>query len=164
MAGRGVVFALTADDEAALLAADGDADAVLAEIEAIEERWDVERLAETDKAWDAIHRALTDGDLAWENGTAPLNRTILGGRRLSAGDDYIAIYKTAQEVADVAAALATIDEEAILERYRQLVPVDYAPEYGEDDAAYTAEWYAAVRTLYATAAREGLSALFTVSE
>src|SRR5262245_61904140 len=45
-------------------------------------------LAETDKAWDAIHRALTDGELGWDNGTYPLNHVILGGERLYNGDDY----------------------------------------------------------------------------
>jgi hypothetical protein len=39
----------------------------------------MELLAETDKAWDAMHRALTDGRLTWDGGEYPLNHVILGG-------------------------------------------------------------------------------------
>ena len=164
MAGRGVLFALSAEEAAALLAADGDEDAVMEVIEEIEERWDEDRLTETDKAWDAIHRALTDGQLGWANGSAPLNLTILGGRRLSTPDHYIAVYKTAADVVAVAEALKGIDEVGIRERYERIVPADYAPEYGDEDAAYTAEWYGSVRTFYISAAERELPVAFTTDQ
>jgi hypothetical protein len=50
---------------------------------------DKSRAQETDKAWDAIHRSLTDGTLGWESGEYPLNHTIFGGESLYDGDDYI---------------------------------------------------------------------------
>jgi hypothetical protein len=59
---------------------------------------------ETDKSWDAIHRTLTDGDLAWRNGQYPLNHVILGGELLYTKQDYISL-KTPQQVQDAAAAL-----------------------------------------------------------
>jgi hypothetical protein len=103
MGSRGVLFAI--DDERANRPqeARGDDDSVMAVIEEIEETWDGSNLAETDKAWDAIHRALTDGALEWDNGSYPLNHAILGGLGLMEGDDYIAILKTPDQVRDVAA-------------------------------------------------------------
>ena len=65
-----------------------------------------EWVAETDKAWDAIHRALTDGDLAWDNGGYPLNHVILGGELLYTGEDYVMRLKTPAQVKEVSAALA----------------------------------------------------------
>ena len=60
---RGVYFALTQDEEQRLLQC-GDDDSVLSLIqEDIEARWDADHLLELDKAWDAIHRCLTDGEL-----------------------------------------------------------------------------------------------------
>jgi hypothetical protein len=62
----GVHFAITSEQERSLLAADdeGDRDAVAELLEEIEEFWDDDALkVDTDKAWDAIHRCLTDGTL-----------------------------------------------------------------------------------------------------
>ena len=57
----GVYFAVTADQERALIAAadDGDPETVGNLLEAIEEEWtDDELKADTDKAWDAIYTAV----------------------------------------------------------------------------------------------------------
>jgi hypothetical protein len=82
MACRGVHFALSAGEQQRLLAAAGDDDAVLSVIlEDIEQRWDNDWLQETDKAWDAIHRCLTDGTLSFES-ISPFHKCILGGRQL----------------------------------------------------------------------------------
>ena len=100
MAGRGVLFTITDTDVQQLLSArqatDAD-DEVMAVVEEIEERWDENWLYETDKAWDAIHRCLTDGQLEYENGEYPLNHCILGGTQLYAGDDYIISLKSPQQ-------------------------------------------------------------------
>ena len=104
---RGVYFALSEAERDAVLAAENDD--VLAEIlEDIEERWDQDWLQETDKAWDAIHRCLTDGTL---QGREPRERAlcVLGGRDLYEGDEYLAIYISPEQVADVARAIAGID-------------------------------------------------------
>jgi hypothetical protein len=73
--------------------------------------------AEIDKAWDAIHRALTDGTL--EPGAFPLGRAILGGRQLHRGDDYIVALVTKLEVPAVAGALATTPRPARLRLLRR---------------------------------------------
>jgi hypothetical protein len=74
---RGVLFAITDEDREALLGMDDDAAVADYVSEVIEERWERGFLAETDKAWDAMHRCLTDGRLEFGNGTFPLNRCIL---------------------------------------------------------------------------------------
>lgn len=163
MACRGVYFAITDVQAAALLAADGD-DSLMAVIEAIEEPWDEDNLAECDKSWDALHRALTDGRLEYGNGEYPLSHCVLGPRQLHEGDDYIVSYVAPDQVQDVAAALQPLTEEWFQTRYRAVVPEDYAPEYGAEDQQYTWDWFQGVRELYAKAAKRGRSVIFTVDQ
>src|SRR5437879_5676059 len=68
---------------------------------ATHEEW----LAQTDKAWDAIHRTLTDGEIGWDNGTYPLNHVILGGELLYTRPDFIMSLKTPVQVGDIAISL-----------------------------------------------------------
>ena len=162
MAGRGVHFALTPLELARLLKAPDDA-ALMQLIGGIETAWDTENLAESDKAWDAIHRCLTDGTLLYDSGTYPLNHVICGGRALHKGDDYTIMLVTPPQVVDVAAAIAPLPETWMRERYFSLIkPADYEFELGEDDFAYVWEWFCGVRTLYQTAAAAGRAVIFTV--
>jgi hypothetical protein len=164
VASRGVLFAVGDDVAAKLQDARGDDDAIMAIIEDVEEAWEEPFVAETDKAWDAIHRALTDGALEWANGTYPLNHAILGGLDLMQGDDYIAVLKAPGQVRDVAASIRNVDDVALADRYRAVVPSDYAPEYGEEDLAYTVDWFRSVRDLYQRAAAEGRAVIFTADQ
>jgi hypothetical protein len=107
---------------------------------------------------------LHPGDLEVGGGPAPLNRAILGGRHLYQGDDYIVALVAEQDVPGVAQALASIDEEGFRERYLRLVPPHYAPEYGEEDLAYTWSCLRDVAALYARAAAEGRAVVFTVDQ
>ncbi|MGW1997643.1 DUF1877 family protein [Embleya sp. NPDC001921] len=88
---RAVIFALEAEDAERLLAA-GDDGEVMDLVEEIEERRDGDRLVDPDRSWDALHRCLTDGELAFGNGEYPLSHAILGGRLLHDGDDHIVSY------------------------------------------------------------------------
>ena len=82
----GVHFALTEKQLQLLTEASGDEE-LRAVIEGIEEEeWDESYTQETDKAWDAIHRCLSDGSLNPGAGSYPLNRTILGGSHLYQGE------------------------------------------------------------------------------
>lgn len=56
MGSRGVLFAIDDTTTQRLLAARSDS-GVMKIVEAIEEEWDDDFLTETDKAWDAMHRA-----------------------------------------------------------------------------------------------------------
>ena len=109
MGALGVHFAVTSEQLARVLAASNDDDLMEA-IEGIEEDWDKEYLAESDKAWDAIHRCLTDGTLLYDNGEYPLNQVICGGRRLHQGEDYVVSLVTPEQVRDVVAAIDPLTE------------------------------------------------------
>lgn len=163
MACRGVFFAISDEQAAALLAADGD-ESLMAVIEAIEEDWDEDNLAECDKSWDALHRAFTDGRLEYGNGEYPLSHCVLGPRQLHEGDDYIVSYVSPDQVRDVAAALQPLTEEWFQARYQSIVPKDYAPEYGVEDQQYTWDWFQGVRELYTKAAERCRSVVFTVDQ
>ncbi|MEV8093087.1 DUF1877 family protein [Kitasatospora sp. NPDC085879] len=163
MACRGVHFALTADQSARLLAA-ADDEEVLAVVEEIEEAWDRDHLAETDKAWDALHRCLADGTLTYEGGDYPLSHAVLGGLPLHEGDAYVAVLTTPEEVADIAAALAGLDEAWLRERFFALDPEDYDGARDEDDFAYTRYWFGELCAFYARAAADGRAAVFTVDQ
>lgn len=103
MAGRGYFLALDESCVARLMAEDGD-DARI--IEAVREldMTDAPDECGVDKAWDGIHRCLTEGKLGGEDGSYPLNAVVLGGLPLHQGEDYVVSYNTADEVREVAAA------------------------------------------------------------
>ncbi len=62
MACRGVHFALSSEEQLKMAELTKSQGNVVEYIqEEIEDRWDREWLCATDKAWDAIHRCLTDG-------------------------------------------------------------------------------------------------------
>jgi hypothetical protein len=98
---RGVHFAVTEDELAALLARPHGDDRLEFLEEEIEERLfeeAPERVCETDKAWDAIHRALTDGSLEPKAAGYPGSAVILGGQSLYDSDDYIVSLKRTDQV------------------------------------------------------------------
>lgn len=160
---RGVHFALSDEDVRRLLAADGN-EGVRSIVEEIEERWDEAWLAESDKTWDAMHRALSNGTLYYDEGEYPLNRTVLGGKHLYDGDDYVISYVPPNEVKDVAAALAPLTEEAFRKRYDAIDPDDYDGAQGQEDFDSTWSWFQRVRDLYQKAAQAGRAVVFTVDQ
>jgi len=164
MACLGVHFAPTADQERRLVAAADDNAAVLAVIDEIEEQWDEAWLAQSDKAWDAMHRSLSNGTRFYDEGEYPLNRTVLGGRHLYDADDYIVAYVEPKEVKDVAAALAPLSAEAFRARYDAIDVDDYDGEHGEADFKYTWDNFLAVRELFKKAAEAGRCVVFTVDQ
>jgi hypothetical protein len=154
----GVHFALTAQQEQSLLAAAGDDSAVGDLLEEIEESWaDTQLKVDTDKAWDAIHRCLTDGTLDPDGGDYPLSHAVLGGRHLH--DDYYVVYVTAAEVRDVAEALRRVDRPRLRERFDALDEADRIHE----DFEYTWTNYVDVQGFYERAAAAGRAVLFTAT-
>jgi hypothetical protein len=122
------------------------------------------RVAESDKSWDALHRALSDGTLAWGGGEYPLNHVVLGGELLYSEPDYIMSLKTPQQVDDVAAALAKITEDDLRRRYFAIDPDAYGYPVTEDDFQYTWHWFQRVREFWMRAAAEGRFVLFTADQ
>jgi hypothetical protein len=119
---------------------------------------------ETDKAWDAIHRSLTDGQLEWENGTYPLNHTILGGEILCGEDDYIMSLKTPAQVQDTAAALQQVSQPEFRAAYFRMDACEYGFPLSEEDFEYTWEWFEQLKPWFARAATAGRYVLFTASQ
>ena len=163
MASRGVHFAITSEQAAAFLTADGD-DAVMALLQDIEKAWDKDNLAESDRAWDAMHRCLTNGTLEYGGGEYPLSHGILGPRQLLEEEGYIICLVQADEVPDVANAMRAISAEAFRQRYFELVPKDYAPEYGPQDEEYTWKNFQNVRGLFEKAAVSRRAVVFAVDQ
>jgi hypothetical protein len=164
MAARGVHFAITSDQQTRLLAASDD-DELMEVIEQIEEAWDKDYLAESDKAWEAIHRCLTDGSLLYESGEYPLNHVVCGGRQLHRGEEYTVSLVTPEQVRDVTAAIDPLTEHWMRERYFSLLkPDSYDGKIGEEDFGYTWTWFDNVRDLYRKAAASGRAVIFTIDQ
>lgn len=121
-------------------------------------------VAQSDKAWDGMHRALSDGQLSWDGGKYPLNHVVLGGERLYTGDDYIIVLKTPEQVRDVAGVIGTIDEAEFRRRHSSIDPESYQYSADDDDFDYTWHWFQEVRELWVRAASEGRYILFTADQ
>ncbi|GAA3224002.1 YfbM family protein [Actinocorallia longicatena] len=158
MAGLGVHFALTPEQEDALHATSSDAE-VMALIDRIEESEATDQV-ETDKAWDAIHRCLTDGTL--EGDDYPLSLAVLGGEQFHDGDDYIVAYIAPHEVKELTEALADWTEDRLATRFRALDPTDYDGPHDAADLVYTWTSFVDLRAFFARCAATGKAAVFTV--
>ncbi|MCZ7423679.1 MULTISPECIES: DUF1877 family protein [unclassified Micromonospora] len=160
----GVHFAITPEQERSLLAAadDGDGDAVDELIEEIEESWAEDGLkVDTDKAWDTIHRCLTDGTLEPDGGEYPLSHAVLGGRRLH--EEYVVVYLTVDEARDVAAALQSVDRRELRQRFDAIDDPDYRGALDDADFDYTWDNLVEVRAFYQRAAAAGRAVVFTAT-
>jgi len=137
---------VTREEEEKLLRAPNSNAVVEIITEEIEERWDREWLVEMDKSWDAIHRCLGDGSLRTSQPSITA-KAVLGGRQLSSSRDWIVSYLTADEVKQVAAAIAAIDQPEFRRRYfglkRKFLWLfdwsEYDGPIGEEDFDYS--WY-----------------------
>jgi len=165
MPSRGVHFALTVDDAKRLFAAKGGDQVrqVIQELEEEETVWN-ERAYETDKAWDAIHRCLTDGTLDPAAGELPLNQAILGGRQMYSGEEYIAALVRPDFVPHVAAALQAIDRDDLRQRYNRLAETDYDGPFGDEDFQYTWDNFEGLVDFFRRAAENRHAVLFTVDQ
>jgi len=165
MACRGVLFAITAEEAGRLKDAQGDDAKVLGIVQdEIEAAWDKEHLCETDKAWDAIHRCLTDGTLSFGAVEYPRNLCILGGEQLHQGEDYIVSLVSPDQVKQVSEALKPVRQEWFHARYDAIDPEEYGLNFGDEDFAYTWDWFEGVRDFYQKAASDGRWTIFTVDQ
>lgn len=167
MACLGVHFALSDADAATLLSKTDDNSRLAYVQEELEERYFQEPrnyIAESDKAWDATHRALADGQLTYDGGAYPLSHVVLGGRPLYGQDDYIISLKLPAQVKEVADAIAGITQEDFRKRYYAIDPEQYGTELTEEDFQYTWEWFEGVPTLYRRATAENRYVMFTVDQ
>lgn len=163
----GVHFAITAQEAESLRSIEDEQERLAFVTEQLEEAYfdnDPDFLAESDKAWDALHRALADGQLTWDSGTYPLNHTVLAGELLYSGDDYIMSLKSPEQVRDVSQALAAITQDEFRRRYLAIDQESYDGELTDDDFDYTWSSFEEVRELYVRAAKAGRYVLFTADQ
>lgn len=159
-----VHFALTGDERAKLIELVETRGDVIAFIqEEIEGRWDVDWLCETDKAWDAIHRCLTDGTLSDDDST-PFHWCILNGAQMYIGDDYIVSFVDAPDVNSVADAIEPITEEDFRKRYNAIDPEGYGVPLSDEDFEYTWAYFTELQAFFRKAANANRSVLFTVDQ
>jgi len=163
MACRGVLFALSPDDEQKVLSCTSDAELLSLVQDDIEQRWEEKHLAETDKAWDAMHRCLTDGQLSFYDST-DLGLCILGGKPLYQDTQtYVVSYKSADQAKKAARAAAGITKDWLRDRYFRL-NAQYDSPLSEEDFEYTWEYFEGVRDFYKKAAQDGRAVIFTVDQ
>jgi hypothetical protein len=157
----GVHFALGKRDLARVLAVEAPEALVELITEELEERYLASgRWAfQSDKAWDGLHRCLTDGRLLYATGPFPRAYAVLGGEPLDAGDDFTACLARPPQVAAASAALATLDESWLRARYDRL-PRTYGAR-SDEDFAYLWTNFVGSRRFLARAARAGRATLFT---
>jgi hypothetical protein len=163
----GVHFALTEKEAAHLRSLDDEQERLSHLQEVIEEHYlshEKQFVAESDKSWDAMHRALADGEMSWDGGDYPLNHTVLAGELLYTDSDYIMSLKTPEQVRDIAAALSGITEADFRRRYDAIDPKSYGFPLTDEDFRYTWDGFLGVRDLYTRAAQAGRFVLFTADQ
>ncbi len=164
MACRGVHFAIVADDVEQLRACEDDDARVSYIADVIEERWEAGWVYETDKAWDAIHRALGDGTLDLSRVTFPLGHAIFGGEYMVALDDYYIVLNTPEQAVRIGLALRAISREEMRARYFAISPAEYGMALTEEDWAYTWQWFEGLGEFFVRAGEAGRSVIFTVDQ
>lgn len=160
----GVHFAITAAQAKKLLAAKNDEDLVDLIQEEIEEDWDEEWVFQTDKAWDALHRCLSDGTLDCKRGAPPLNFVFFGGRVLNTEPDYFVVLLTPSQVRDVATALCGITAEWMRKRYFDTPFPDYQGEKSAEDWEYAWSQFEGLPAWFERAAVAKRHVIFTVDQ
>ena len=163
----GVHYALTSEEVARLKAFDDDSERLDHLQETIEEDYFAnhsEFIAESDKSWDAMHRALSDGQLSYTSGPNPLRLAVIGGECLYFEDDYLMSLKTPSEVKSIVQALLLIDEADFRRRYEAIDAEAYGFPKSEQDFGYTWGWFVGVREFYQRAAAADRHVLFTADQ
>ena len=145
-----------------LLRAEGDDPAVLAALDAIVKVASLK--VSSGRAWDPLHRCLSNGTLFPDEGEAPLNLAVLGGKQVYGGEDRLIACVTPDEVKAVAAALGPITEAWLRERYDAIDPDEYDGEHGAEDFRLAWQGFTELRDFYARAAADGRAVVFAVDD
>ncbi len=123
---------------------------------------------DVDKAWDAMHRALTHSKLEYGDKNAPGCWVVLGGEVLRGDregeEDYIVVCKSPDQVKQVDQFLQVLTEEKFRELYFAIDPEEYEYPMDEEDFGYTWEYLSDSRPFWHSAAEKGLWVLFDVDQ
>jgi hypothetical protein len=118
----------------------------------------------TDKAWDPIHRCLSDGTLVWDAGRWPLRGAILGSESLYFGGDFVVMLLERYEVVEVAGALDAVTQEWFRGRHLALPGYGYEGAVDQEAFDYTWYWFERMRAFFRKTADEGRAMLFTADQ
>jgi len=118
----------------------------------------------TDKAWDPIHRCLSDGTLGWDAGRWPLRGAILGSESLYFGGDYVVMLLERHEVVEVAGAPDAVTPDWFRGRLLGLPGCGYQGAVDQDAFDYTWYWFERLRAFFRKTADEGRAMLFTADQ
>lgn len=163
----GVHFSLSEEEVRKLKSFDEDSDRLDYLQCEIEERYFAEhedRVAQSDKAWDAMHRSLSDGELSYTTGPYPLRLAVIGGEPIYGDDDYLMSLKTPAEVKDVAFALASLTKEEFRRKYDAMDAKKYEYPKSDEDFEYTWDGLTGVAAFYQNAVKEGRWVLFSADQ
>lgn len=159
MVARGILYAVSANDEAELLRRAGDQDSLVGYLDTLWNEDSDEWQFETDKTWDEIHRTLGDGELTHEM-PHPLSGVIFGGRELSVSDWFIVVYKDAKQVGDIAVAVEEFSDDDFRTRYISRTDLfDLAIGWGDALCIFKQ-----IKWLYRRAADAGRAVIFAVDQ
>ena len=161
MSRTGTHFALTPEQEQAVWSNFYD-ETMLDYVEILHE--DSEERQGTDKAWDPIHRCLSDGTLMWDAGRWPLRGAILGSESMYFGPDHVVMLLERDEVAVVAAALDRVSQEWLHERFVALRQYGYEGAVDEAAFDYVWYWFERMRGFFRRASDEDRAMLFAASQ
>lgn len=156
-------FALTVSDVDAVRALAHTPELVEFISNDIESNYTEEWYGDTDKAWDAIHRAFNDSALDYRFET-PLQGVIFGGEPLCSGDDYVVSFKTADEVRRINDALQLVSRKDFEMAYRRIDPDQYDFPLSDDDFDYSWHWLCELKAFYTRAAAAGRAVIFTTDQ
>lgn len=119
------------------------------------------RTLDLGQLWDPLHRCLTEGELDPAAGEPPLNQTILGGRQLHHGSDYVAAIVRPDMTTFVAEALGDVKEEEFRKKFFGLNPATYQRPINEKH--FMEIWVALrdVKVFYDAAAENLEAVVFT---
>jgi Domain of unknown function (DUF1877) len=133
-------------------------------VEALREDVGDEYRQATDKAWDAIHRCLSDGTLVWDAGRWPLRGAILGSESLCFSGDWVVMLLERSEVTEVAGALDAVTQEWFRDRFLALPGRGYDGAVNQNAFDYTWYWFERMRAFFRKTADEGRAMLFTADQ
>ncbi|HLY72590.1 MAG TPA: DUF1877 family protein [Planctomycetota bacterium] len=158
----GMHFAISYEQAMKLLQCRSDDELASMVEEEIEEVSDEDNSFQTDRAWDPIHRCLSDGSLDVRRGTRPLNLAILGGNILNRGADHVVVLLTPTEVKEVAEALSQVTEDWMKKKYFEQSFPGHAGRKSQEEWEHTWGSFDGLPQFFANAAARQRHVIFTV--
>lgn len=163
MAGNGVLFAIDASDELAMLSFSDEKARAAWVANTIEERWDTAWLMAMESFWYPVHFCLHGSGEMPIDGAAAEAKAVFGGRALGVPSRYRIDYKDAALVKLVANALGRMRDEALWARAGLVERKDYLGPRDDHLQVCVVDEIRALTDFYRRAADAGRAVIFTVN-